>query len=152
MPEVIDVKYLVLAEHVEAVNGKHYIMGGGLHRVAVGQLPGSIPRFAVALAITVPYAASSSPHTLGIDVVDVDENSLLGTAFATKFETGRPPGMRAGHCHNVLLAFNIQNLQFHGTGTYFVKVEVDGTELRREELTVTPTAQITGPQDQPKAS
>jgi hypothetical protein len=148
------VKYLLMAEHAEAINNKHYIMGGGLFSIAVADFPFIQPSIAVVAAIEVPYEDTTEQHQLSIDIVDADERSILPQPFSTKFETGRPPGMRHGDNQVALMVIHFQNVQFALEGRYSVKLEIDGSEMAREPLQlhrvqVVPMGVITPPTSSP---
>lgn len=128
------VKYMLLAEHAEAINNKHYVMGGGLFSIAAPEFPLVHPHISVVAAIEVHYEDTSEQHQLSIDIVDADERTVLPQPFSTKFETGRPPGMRHGDTQVALIVVNFQNVQFVAEGRYSVKLEIDGTEMTREPL------------------
>jgi hypothetical protein len=130
------VKYLVLAEHAEAINNKHYIMGGGLFSIAGAEFPLVQPNLSIAASIEIPFEAMIEQHGLAIDIVDADEKSILPQVFSTKFETGRPPGVRHGDSQVALMVINFANLQFATEGRYWVKLEIDGSEMVRELLTL----------------
>ena len=130
------VKYLLLAEHAEAINNKHYIMGGGLFRIAGPEFPLVQPSLSVAAAIDIPYEDTVEQHSIAIDIVDGDERSVLPQPFSTKFETGRPPGMRHGDSQVAMMVINFANVQFSSEGRYWVKLEIDGSEMVREPLTL----------------
>jgi|SRR5579872_6301670 len=130
------VKYLLLAEHAEAINNKHYIMGGGLFALAGPEYPLVQPNLSVAASIDIPYEDTVEQHALAIDVVDADERTVLPQPFSSKFETGRPPGMRHGDSQVAMMVVNFGNIQFPAEGRYWVKLEIDGTEMAREPLTL----------------
>ncbi len=130
-------RYLVICEHSEAAGSKHFISGGGLAAFPVMGPPGLeapliIPRFSVALAVEVPYSATSEPHTVSVSIEDEDGVPLLPQPLAAKFETGRPPGMRQNDETITLMSFNIQGLQVPKEGKFLVVAEVDGFEESRQ--------------------
>lgn len=112
----MNVRYLVVCEHSESVGNKHFISGGGIMLFPIVVQPGQagplvIPRFGIALAVDVPYSATSEPHTIGVLIENPDGVPVLPQPMVTKFETGRPPGMRQNDSSGALVSFNVQNLQ-----------------------------------------
>jgi hypothetical protein len=137
----MNIRYLVVCEHSESSGTKHFISGGGMMVFPVGVQPGQagplmIPRFGIALAVDVPYSATSEPHSIGVSIENPDGVPLLPQPMVAKFETGRPPGMRQKDTAGALLSFNIQNLQVPSEDDYSVVVEVDGSEEARQTFRV----------------
>ena len=135
------VRYLVHADHVDACEGKHYISGGGGSNMQVApQGPGSsvlvVPRFGIALAIDVPYGATSEKHTIRVQIEDDDRQPVLPQPIEAPFESGRPPGMRHNDWLTAKMAFNIQPLPFPKEGIYSIVVDIDGTESERQYISV----------------
>jgi hypothetical protein len=126
----------MLADHAEAVNGKLYVTGGCWNAITVAQLPTTYPHFTVAAALQVPWQATNQEHSLRLDLVDANGQSVLPESLQGHFETGRPPGMRAGDEAAVVVAFNFNGLQLHEAGVHEFVLEVDGTELGRASFKV----------------
>lgn len=140
MPDVIGIRYLVLCDHAEVAEGKHFMMGAGVSNLVALAGPQStvlvIPRFAVAIAIDVPFAATSQKHTVRMAVEDSDGQPVLQQPAESQFEVGRPPGMRQDHWMTPKFSFLIQTLQFPKEGIYSVVVDIDGTESARQRVHV----------------
>lgn len=126
----------LLADHAEAVNGKLYVTGGCWNTLAVPKLPAAHPHFTVAAALHVPWKATNQEHSLRLDLVDANGQSELPEALQGHFETGRPPGMRAGDETAVVIAFNFNGLELRSAGIHEFVLEVDGSELGRASFKV----------------
>jgi hypothetical protein len=137
------VEYMVLANGAEAVEGHHYIIGGGFEAIFAPALPATHPRLSVALKVCVPYEATSRGHKLGLELHDQDGHGV-GDPFEAQFESGRPPGMRAGDHHSLIIAFNFLNIQFTKYGTYSVVCLLDGSEEGRSTFRVTQATPAAG--------
>lgn len=133
------VNYMVLADAAEALNGKHYILGGGFDTIRAPAFPVTHDRLSVALRIDVPWKATSQQHRLELDIVDADERSILPQRFELKFEAGRPAGMRSEDVHAVVLSFNFLNVRFESEGRYYVVCLLDGTEEGRQAVRLVAT-------------
>jgi hypothetical protein len=137
----MEVRYLVLCEHAASEGGKQYMSGAGVSNIlvpAIGPQTGPlvVPRFSIALAVDVPYGATSETHTVRVAIEDSDGQPLLPQPMETEFEVGRPPGLRHDDWMTPKFAFNIQSLPFPKEGIYNVVVELDGTESARQRLRV----------------
>lgn len=141
MPNVMEVRYVVLCEHAEATDGKHFIAGGGVSNIsvpAVGAQPGPLvlPRFAIALAVDIPYGATGETHTVRVAIEDADGHPLLPQPMESQLEVGRPPGFRQDDWVTPKMAYNIQSLAFPKEGIYSVVVDLDGTESARQSFRI----------------
>src|SRR5262249_56592956 len=86
--------FLILADHSEAINGKIYVMGGGWNMLRFPQLPHDWA-FALSFGLDVPWDETNRRYTLTMHVEDPD-GELLGDEFSMEFEAGRPPGSNQG--------------------------------------------------------
>jgi hypothetical protein len=121
----------LIADHAEACNGKLYITGGCWDTLFAGGFPTQHPHLSIAAALYVPWRATNQSHTIAVDLVDADGNSVLREPIQGKFEAGRPPGMRPGDNSNLVLVFNIDGLIVEKPGRYEWVFMVDGTDLGR---------------------
>src|SRR3954467_6058901 len=90
----MEIGFLMLADHSEAVNGKLYMVGGGWNVLRLPELPHEWG-FHIALGLDVAWTETNQPHNLQVDIHDPD-GVELGDGLQADFETGRPPGMPAG--------------------------------------------------------
>jgi hypothetical protein len=126
----------LLADHAEAVNGKLYVTGGCWNAITVSQLPARHPHFTVAAALHVPWQATNQEHSLRLELIDANGQSVLPEPLQGHFETGRPPGMRAGDEAAVVIAFNFNALELSSAGMYEFVLEVNGSEMGRASFKV----------------
>ena len=87
----MQVGFLLLADHSEAVNGKLYMAGGGWNVLRLPELPHEWG-FHIALGLDVGWDETNTSHELLVNVHDPD-GAELGEGLAAEFEAGRPPGM-----------------------------------------------------------
>ncbi|HVD02885.1 MAG TPA: hypothetical protein VNF75_01910 [Candidatus Dormibacteraeota bacterium] len=114
-----EVENLILANHVEAVNGLLYISGGGwTDHWRPQPPPGSPPIFshlAVAVTVMVPAAAPPVPQQLAVSVEDDQGRQVAG--MQTQINQARPPGLPVGQAQRIALALTF-NLVFPVAGDY----------------------------------
>jgi uncharacterized protein DUF6941 len=127
---------MILADFVEALNGKLYIMGGGWTAWR-----GSEPvACGVGLVLAVPWTDTNVKHALCIELVHEDGGAvgdLEGNPIRidSEFEVGRPPGHVAGDPITSALAFRFGGLPLP-SGGYQFSFSVDGTQLARAQFRV----------------
>ena len=121
----------MLADHAEAVSGKLYVTGGCWNSIVVPQFPVVHPHFTVAASLHVPWQATNQQHSLRLDLIDGNGQSVLPEPMQGLFEAGRPPGMRSGDEAVIVFAFNFNGLRLEAAGIHEFVLEVDGTELGR---------------------
>lgn len=136
---MIQVDYLVLADAVATVGGKHYIHGGGWDTLFSATFPVTHPVMAVAIRLRVPWANTDRPATLVLDVLDADGQTILpappGPIQGT-INTGRPSHLPVGDDQVVPIALSLNNLRFSGPGQYVVTCLLDGEETARAPFRV----------------
>lgn len=143
----MDVDYLVLADAAEAVNGKHYILGGGWDRLHAAAFPVTHPSMSVALRLRVPWHDTNQAHELELDIVDADGQSILpppGPARGS-ITTGRPADLEPGQDQVVPLVFTLAQVRFDRAGAYAVLARLDGLEAARSAFHVVDVQRRAGP-------
>jgi len=130
-----------LADSVESVEGKLYVLGAGWNVLTTTQIPTRHPRVGVGIIIHVPYTATNQLHTFAVYLVDADDNELpLSDAppgagepdgkvrrLSGQFNVGRPPTLQPGDEQLVALGVNIDGLVFDRADAYRFVVELDGS-------------------------
>lgn len=115
---------LLLANHVEAVNGLLYIAGGGWTdhwRTPTPEGPPPISNLGIGVGILVPWGETNRKHKIAIRVESEDGSPEL-VRIDGEFEVGRPPGIPAGIDQRAVLGINA-NLQFPTSGGYRIVAE-----------------------------
>jgi hypothetical protein len=130
----MDIGFLLLADHSEALNGKVYAMGAGWTGLRLPQLPQEWG-FSIALGIDIPWDETNRRHHMTLHVEDPDGDTL-GDHFAMDFEAGRPPGSVAGQEQRITLALGTR-LTFTSNGPHAVVVRVGDNEVGRTRFYVT---------------
>lgn len=128
MPEV---ETLMVANHIEAINGLLYVSGGGWTDLWRGAFaPGQAPtnHFGIGLAVRIGWTETNRRHHLVIRLAQEDgEEVFRGEADV---EVGRPTGVPEGSDQRAILAFTV-DMQFPRPGTYRLS-----TDLAREERSI----------------
>jgi hypothetical protein len=98
------VDFLILADYVETVNGKLYMMGGAWENYTLPD-PNRPARFGIAIAVVVPWAATNEQHQLQLRVEDADGKDVT-PSMNIDFQVGRPPNLPPGSEQRVVWALN----------------------------------------------
>jgi hypothetical protein len=122
----MDLGFLVLTDHSEALNGKLYAMGAGWNMLRFPQLPFDF-RFGIGIGIDVDWNETNRRHTLELEIVGPD-SERVGDPFRLDFETGRPPGSIQGQDQRMVLSL-IAQIRFETAGPHGVRVSVAGAEI-----------------------
>jgi len=140
----MEIGFLMLTDHSEAVNGKLYMVGGGWNVLRLPELPHEWG-FHIALGLDVAWDETNQPHSLQVNIHDPD-GVELGEGLQADFETGRPPGMPAGQDQRLVMSIGTQ-ATFSAPGPHAAVVEVNGEELGRARFYL-----AEAPQEPPAAS
>jgi hypothetical protein len=133
----VQVEWLILADYVEIIGGKLYLMGGGWDVLTVNTAFPHARPVGLAAAFSVPWNETNQRHNVEIEMLS-DDGQTVGKVGA-QFEVGRPAGIRAGQGQRFQLAANVQ-LNLPGPGTYVIVARIEGQEEARVPFNV-----ITGP-------
>ncbi len=137
MSERAEIDYLILANHVEAINGMLYISGGGwtdLHRQLLpdGRPPPS--HLGVGASVAVPWNETNTPHKLVVQIEDDDGTVILRAEVA--LNVGRPPQLSPGTAQHIIIAMPA-DIMFPHSGGYRVVADLDdGGDVKLWSFTV----------------
>ena len=126
---------MLLADAVQAVNGKLYVLGGGWSVTGPEPAPS-----ALAIKIDVPWDEANRKHRFKLALVDEDGRGVTvpGTQapveVAGEFEAGRPAGLRPGTSLDVVLAINIGPLLLEPGARYVWRCWVDDQTRQEWEV------------------
>ena len=139
----MDLGFLLLTDHSEAINGKLYAIGAGWNMLRFPQLPSAFA-FGIAFGIDVPWDETNRRHTLKLHIEDPD-GERLGDEFSLDFETGRPPGSVPGQDQRMVLSLGAQST-FATAGPHAVIIRVGDEEVGRSRFYV-----VVAPQEMQQA-
>jgi len=126
------IEFAILADAVQAVAGKLFILGGGWDTLFVGSFPAQHHSLGIALRLRVPWAAAGEQLTLTIDLEDEDGASILGNKkLRHSFVTHHPKGLSEGSDLGVVRAFTFNNVPMPAPGSYSFVIAVEDRELHR---------------------
>lgn len=131
----MQVEWLILADYVEIIGGKLYLMGGGWDVLTVNTAFPHARPVGLAAAFSVPWNETNQRHNVEIEMLS-DDGQTVGKVGA-QFEVGRPAGIRAGQGQRFQLAANVQ-LNLPGPGTYVIVARIEGQEEARVPFNVIP--------------
>lgn len=133
----MQVEWLILADYVEIIGGKLYLMGGGWDVLTVNTAFPLARPVGLAAAFSVAWNETNQLHRVEIEF-QTDDGQSVGNVGA-QFEVGRPAGVKAGQDQRFQLAANVP-LNLSAPGTYVIVARIEGQEQRRVPFNV-----ITGP-------
>lgn len=116
---------LMVANHVEAINGLLYLSGGGwtdLHRRI---LDGSVPtsHFGIGMAVRVPWHETNKKHRYVVEVQADDTRQVIVHAEGD-ISVGQPPQLARGSVQHAIIAVSI-DMTFPKAGSYRVVAAID---------------------------
>jgi len=135
----MEVEFLILADAVQAVNGKLYMLGGGWTTLHAAAIPTTHP-LGIAFGLRVSWQETNQVHRLEIKMVDSDGASIIQPIQAA-LEMGRPPGIRSGADQTAVIAVNAA-VQFTKAGRYEVQAAVEGQTVRTVAFDVVPVQPV----------
>jgi hypothetical protein len=91
-----------VADHAEAINGKLYVMGGGITTLFSAQFPHT-PRVSIAAILRVPWGDTNRRFPIRAWIEDSD-GVELGYRLEGQIEAGRPAG---GRGEDVIICFAV---------------------------------------------
>lgn len=125
------IEFAFLADAVQAVAGKLYVIGGGWDTLYVRDFPARHPTMGIGVRCRVPWS-DIDEFTLSVDLVDEDGTSLFkGRTLTQKIKVRRAIGMPAGSDVGIVRAFTFNNLAFPNDGGYAFRLLVNETEVSR---------------------
>lgn len=127
--EALEVDFLLLANHVEIVNGLLYTSGAGWtdHHRPVLQTgsPPHVSHLGIAASVSVPWHETNCPHILVVQIEDDDAHAIL--KVEGRLNVGRPPNLASGTAQPVMFGFAL-DVQFPHAGEYRIAASVDDSE------------------------
>lgn len=127
----LEVDFLLLANHVEIVNGLLYTSGAGWtdHRrpVLPAGSPPHVSHLGIAASVSVPWSETNQPHVLVVQIEDAEANSIV--RVEGYLNVGRPPSLPYGASQPVMFGFAI-DIEFPHAGAYRIAASVDDGEAK----------------------
>ena len=131
------VDFALIADAVQAVGGKLYVMGGGWDTLWVRQLPARHHSLAIGARFRIPWTDAGRRLSMTIDLQDEDGNSVFGSGpLKHSLTVGRPPGLPDGSDIGVVRAFTFNNVPFSKAGGFSFAIAIAGQERKRIRFNV----------------
>lgn len=138
-PDVIGptVDVALLADAVQAVRGKLFVLGGGWDTLWVRQLPARHPSLAIGLRLRVPVSWKSESLRLSVELQDADGKSMLPQPLSHEIKIPQTVGQSATTTDfGLIRSFTFNNLRFEREGAYSFVISVDREPVSRIRFTV----------------
>jgi hypothetical protein len=135
-PDVLNtlprVDVAMLADSVQAISGKLYILGGGWDTLFVSKFPARHPSLGIGIRFRVPWSFHADRFDVSIDLVDEDGNSVFGDRrVSQQIPVRRPDHLPSGSEISVVRAFTFNSLPLAKPGGFAFRVLVDDEEVTR---------------------
>lgn len=111
--------FALLADAVQVVQGKLYVLGGGWDTLFVSEFPARYPSLGVGLRVRVPWSWTNQVLVIGVDLQDEDGGRVLpAPPLAQGVKVTRPKGIPEGSDIGIARSFTFNNLSFPHEGAY----------------------------------
>ena len=131
------VDFALIADAVQAVGGKLYVMGGGWDTLWVRQLPARHHSLAIGVRLRIPWTYADQPLSLTIDLQDEDGKSVFGSGpLKHSLTVKRPSGLPDGSDIGVVRAFTFNTVPFVKAGGFSFVMAIDNEERKRIRFNV----------------
>lgn len=127
----------LLADSVQAVRGKLFVLGGGWDTLWVSSFPARHPSLAIGLRLRVPVSWKSTSLKLSVELQDADGKPLLPRPLGHVIKLPDDPP-HAAHTTDfgLIRSFTFNNLRFEHDGPYSFVISVDDEPVSRIRFTV----------------
>lgn len=121
----------LLADAVQASQGKLFILGGGWDVLTVRSLPARHPSMGIGLRVRVPWGWPGDSVRLDVELQDEDGKSVLPSSLSAPVPVRRPDHLPEGQDLTVVRALTFTNLVFRSEGGYSFVISIDGAVKER---------------------
>lgn len=127
----------LLADAVQAVQGKLFILGGGWDTLWVPRFPARHPSLAIGIRLRVPVSWAAETLKLSVELQDADGKPLLPTPLSQNIKLS-PGHQRSQHATDfgLVRSFTFNNLPFRAEGSYSFVISTDDEPVSRLRFTV----------------
>jgi len=127
----------MLADAVQAVQGKLYVLGGGWDTLYVSGFPARHPTLAIAVRLRVPWALSTTTLKLGVELQDADGVPLLpGGQVSHQVVVQRQSTEMDRADTGAVRSFTFNNLTFQSEGDFSFVISIDDEVTSRLRFSV----------------
>ncbi|MBI3980264.1 MAG: hypothetical protein HY331_18980 [Chloroflexi bacterium] len=125
----MQIDYVFLADYAQTESGKMYVVGGGIDRLWLPQIPFTKPELSVVIGILVAPNETQQRHPLGLELLGPERTTVLA-AVRGEFEAAPHPEEPSRHAQ-VLAAIHLYSLRFTEFGDYVLRISI-GEQTTRE--------------------
>jgi hypothetical protein len=126
----------LLADAVQAVRGKLFVLGGGWDTLWVRTFPARHPSMAIGLRLRVPSSWGADMLKLSVELQDADGAPLLAQPLSHQVKLPTHPQSPSATDLGVIRSFTFNNLLFAREGSYSFVISVDDEPVSRLRFTV----------------
>ena len=126
----------LLADAVQAVRGKLFILGGGWDTLWVRSFPARHPSLAIGLRIRVPSSWGEETLKLSVELQDADGASMLPHPLVNTMRLATHPQSPSATDFGLIRSFTFNNLLFEKEGSYSFVISVDDEPVSRLRFAV----------------
>lgn len=116
----------LLADAVQASQGKLFVLGGGWDVLTVRSLPARHPSMGIGLRVRIPWGWPGENVDLEVELQDEDGGSVLPGSLKAPVPVRRPDHLPEGQDLTVVRALTFTNIVFRREGAYSFVVSIDG--------------------------
>jgi hypothetical protein len=128
-------EFALLADAVQAVDGKLYVLGGGWDTLLVGHFPVRHHTLAIGLRLRVPWSSERQQVRFSVGLQDADGNGLLPDEISHVVDIS-PRTSGDQQDFGVVRSVTFNNLTFQNPGDYSFVISVDEEVTHRLRFTV----------------
>jgi hypothetical protein len=128
-------EFALLADAVQAVDGKLYVLGGGWDTLLVGHFPVRHHTLAIGLRLRVPWSSERQQVRFDVGLQDADGTSLLPDDIHHMIDIS-PRDSANRQDFGVVRSVTFNNLTFKTAGDYSFVITLDGEVVHRLRFTV----------------
>ena len=126
----------LLADAVQAVRGKLFILGGGWDTLWVRSFPARHPSLAIGLRLRVPSSWGEETLKLSVELQDADGAAILPRPLSHTIKLPASPQPPSATDFGLIRSFTVNNLLFERDGSYSFVISVDDEPVSRLRFAV----------------
>jgi len=126
----------LLADAVQAVRGKLFVLGGGWDTLWVRSFPARHPSLAIGLRLRVPSSWGEELLKVSVELQDADGAPMLPQPLAHTVHLPAHTESPTATDFGLIRSFTFNNLLFRAEGSYSFVISVDDEPVSRLRFTV----------------
>jgi Family of unknown function (DUF6941) len=128
----------LLADAVQASEGKLFVLGGGWNLISIPSLPMTHPSMGLAIRLLIPWDETNRPLKFEVRIEDPDGIQVMEEPAVIELTVGRPPDLPWGVEQAVPLGITIRNAKLTKSGphTLILAFPEEQRELARTRFDV----------------